>query len=163
MDFAALKKKALEFKDKTLEFSKKTIEETAVKVSKSSLVIKNNDELEAIILKSQNTTFVSQEWVSKVFTKRSILIVGDWEKEFFKQMLINLPILLTKAFSQDIALKLMDVKNKKIDISRYNLLEIPALIVFENKEVYKIIYSEENLKKVVKNLTLDINKSIEEL
>lgn len=163
MDFAALKKKALEFKDKTVEFSKKTIEETAVKVSKSSLVIKNNEELEAIILKSQNTTFVSQEWVSKVFTKRSILIVWDWEKEFFKQMLINLPILLTKAFSQDIALKLMDVKNKEIDISRYNLLEIPALIVFENKEVYKIIYSEENLKKVVKNLTLDINKSIEEL
>jgi hypothetical protein len=37
------------------------------------------------------------------------------------------------------------------------------MIVYENKEIYKIISGEENIKKVVKSFSLDINKTIEEL
>jgi hypothetical protein len=53
--------------------------------------------------------------------------------------LLSIPVLLTKSFSQNVSLKIVDIKDEKIDIKKYDLSEIPALIVFENKEVYKTI------------------------
>jgi len=40
---------------------------------------------------------------------------------------------------------------------------LPALVIFENEKVYKVIQGEENIQKVVKTASLDINKTIETL
>lgn len=163
MDFSKFKTKLSEFKDKAVEFKNKTIETAAKKIWESSIVISRQEDLDDFISKSENKKFISKEWEEKIFIKRSFIILWDSKKDFFKDMLISLPILLTKAFSQSLSIKLIDISNEKIDVSKYEIKEFPAMIVFENKEVYKIISWEENLKKVVKNLSLDINKIIEEL
>jgi len=61
MDFAKLKQKAQEIKTKAVDFTQKTIETTATKVSQSSLVLKNEEELKDFIAKSENKTFTTQE------------------------------------------------------------------------------------------------------
>jgi len=61
MDFAKLKQKAQELKTKAVDFTQKTIETTATKVSQSSLVLKNEEELKDFIAKSENKTFTTQE------------------------------------------------------------------------------------------------------
>ena len=75
MDFAQLKKKALELKEKAVEFTDKTLEQTAVKVAQSSLVLKEQSELESLITKSENKQFITQEGQEKIFIKRSYLMV----------------------------------------------------------------------------------------
>ena len=78
-------------------------------------------------------------------------------------MIIALPILLTKAFSQSLQIKMVDTSNEEIDLKKYHNEVFPALFIFENKELYKTISGEENVKKVVKTMSLDINKTIEEI
>lgn len=163
MDFAALKKKALELKDKWVELWKKAIDETAKKVWESSLVLKNNDDFSKLIDKSKNSTFETETWELKTYTKRSYLIVWDSQKDFFKKMLITLPVFLAKTFSQDAYFKMLDINNKEISLQNYEILEYPCMMVFENKELIKIVYNEENLNKIVKSLSLDINKTVDEL
>jgi hypothetical protein len=48
-----------------------------------------------------------------------------------------LPILITKAFSQNIPLKVCDIDLK--DLSEYNIKSQPSLLVFETENVVKII------------------------
>lgn len=163
MDFAQLKKKAFELKDKTVDFTKKTIEETAVKVSESKIVLKTQEELVDFISKSENKHFITPEWVEKNFVKRTYLVVGDGKKEFFKEFLLYLPVFLTKAFSQNVVFKMADCNNTALLLEEYNIWEFPALLVFENKQLYKMILWEDNVKKVVKTLDLDINNTIDQL
>lgn len=163
MDLSKLKQKALELKNKAVELKNKTIDEAAKKVSESSVVLKNNEELYEFILKSQNTTFTNQNWESKIYTKRCAVIIWDSSLNFFKELLFSLPILLAKWFSQNLPIKVVDIKNESINLTAYNISEFPSLIIFENKEVYKIIVWEDNIKKVVKSLSLDINKTIDEI
>jgi len=47
--------------------------------------------------------------------------------------------LISKAFTQNISLKLAKSDSKNIKISDYKIKEIPSLVVFENKKVYKIV------------------------
>jgi hypothetical protein len=54
-------------------------------------------------------------------------------------MLLYLPVLLTKSFSQNLSLKLVDTNNEKIDYKKYEVEIVPTMIVYENKEIYKII------------------------
>ncbi len=163
MNLESLKKKALELKQKAIELKDKWVLYSAKKLSESSLVLKSQTELDDFILKSQNTTFTNPEWISKVYEKRCSIIFWDSKENFFKEFLLSVPVLLTKGFSQNLPLKIVDIWNESIDYKKYNLSEIPALIVFENKEIYKIIVGEDNIKKVVKSLTLDINKTIDEI
>lgn len=163
MDFASLKKKALELKNKSVELWKKAIDETAKKVWESSLVLKNNDEFLYLVEKSKNSTFENEQWELKVYTKRSYLIIWDSKKDFFKKMLISLPIFLTKTFSQNIYFKMLDSNNNLIDLSHYEILDYPCLLIFENNNLIKIIYKEENINKIVKSFSLDINKTVDEL
>lgn len=163
MDFAALKKKALELKDKWVELWKKAIDETAKKVGESSLVLKDNDQFLYLVEKSKNSTFETESWELKNYTKRSYLIIWDSSKDFFKKMLISLPVFLAKTFSQDAYFKMLDINNKEISLQNYEILEYPCMMVFENKELIKVVYKEENLNKIVKSLSLDINKTVDEL
>lgn len=163
MDFSKLKEQALQLKQKAIDVKNKAVDFSAEKISQSWLVLKNQSDLELLIWKSENKVITTKEWDEKTFVKRSILVVGDASKDFFKEFIISIPVLLTKSFSQSLAIKILDIHNKNIDVSEYELQELPALIVFENKKVYKIIIWEDNIKKVVKSLTLDINRSIEEI
>lgn len=163
MDFSKLKEKALKLKEKAIELKDKTVDMTAEKISKSSLVLQTQEDFDNFVLKSENKVFVNKEGEEKLFEKRCLVIFWDSKEDFFKEFLVLIPVLLTKSFSQNIALKIVDVKNEKIDMKKYNFSKIPSLIVFENKEIYKIITWEDNIKKVVKSLTLDINKTIEEI
>lgn len=163
MDFWTLKQKALELKAKAIEAKDKAVNFSAEKMSQSGLILKDQNDLDAFILKTSNKIITSQDGEEKVFAKRGILIVADAGKEFFKEFLISIPVLLTKSFSQNLPIKIIDINNKNINIEDYNIEEYPAFIVLENKEVYKTITGEDNIKKVVKSLTLDINKTIEEV
>lgn len=91
------------------------------------------------------------------------MIAGNKEQNFFQDMIIALPILLTKAFSQSLQIKMVDISKEDIDLKKYHCEVFPALLIFENKELYKTISGEENVKKVVKTMSLDINKTIEEI
>jgi len=163
MDFSKLKQKAFELKNKAVEMRDKAVEFSAEKISQSWLVLKEQSDLESLISKSENKIITSKEWDEKTFVKRSILVLWNGEKDFFKDFLISIPVLVTKSFSQNLSIKILDINNKNVNITEYNIDDFPALVVFENKEVYKIITWEDNVKKVVKSLNLDINKAIEEI
>jgi len=50
-----------------------------------------------------------------------------------------------------------------VDLKKYTFKTYPSLILFENLKVSKVIEGEENIQKVVNSLSLDINKTINEL
>jgi len=48
-------------------------------------------------------------------------------------------------------------------LKKYKFKKYPSLILFENCKDSKVIEGEENIQKVVNSLSLDINKTIDEL
>lgn len=155
MDFAELKKKALKFKDDV-------IDKGAKKLSESGLVINTKDDLEKFIEKSKTTSFTSQEtWETKEFTKKVIVIFWEKDSDFFEKALVNLPVLVTKAFSQNIPLKMCDINLK--DLGEYKIPSLPSLAVFQTEKVVKIVEWEEKINTIVKSLSLDIEWAIENI
>ena len=149
-----LKEKALQIKNKALDYSSE-------KLASSTFTINSKESLEQFIDKSKNTTFKNQEtWEESIFKKRVFAIFIDEKNAFFKQILILLPVLLTKSFTQNTQIKLIKSSIENLDLTKYSVKEIPSLVVFENKEVYKVISWEENILKLVKSFDLDINKQI---
>ncbi len=92
-----------------------------------------------------------------------IVIFADTKSDFFSKMLYALPVLSAKAFSQNIALKLADASMKELNPNIYNMSTLPVLLVFENSKCIKTLSGEENIQKVVKSLSLDINSTIDSL
>ncbi len=167
MDFKALKEKAIEnakkLKDKTVEFTDKTIDAAAKKLGESGFTLSSKKELEDFIKKSAETSFKDKEtWVEKKYSHRVFVIFGDEKSDFFEKALIQLPVLAAKAFTQNTSIKLAKSKIKDIDLKNYKIKNIPSLVVFENEKFLKVIEGEENILKLVKSLSLDINKSIDE-
>ena len=154
MDFGELKKKALKFKNDV-------VEKGAKKLAESSMVINKIDELEEFIKKSQTKSFTSSETgETKKFIKKVIVIFADNKSDFMKKSLIGLPVLITKAFSQNIPLKMCDIKIE--ELNKYDIKKLPTLVVFETEEIIDIIEGEEDVNKITKSLSIDINKSIED-
>jgi hypothetical protein len=155
MDFKALKEKAIKFKNDT-------ITSWAKKLSESSMVIKTKEDLEKIISKSKNTEFTPQEtWVTKIFEKHSIVIFVKKESDFYKDALIQLPVLATKAFTSSISLKMCDIELSKL--WKYKIVKTPTLALFTNEKLFKLIVWEEDIKTIVKTLDLDIIKAIKNI
>jgi len=71
------------------------------------------------------------------------------------------PVLATKAFSQNITMKLAKTSIENLNIEEYNIKRIPSLLIFEDEEVINVIEGRENILKLVKSLKLDINNDIE--
>jgi hypothetical protein len=164
MDFKKLKDEALKLKNKAVEVWKDAVEFSAGKLADSSLTLKTTQDLEKFIEKSSTTTWKdSSTWKEKKFKHQVIIIFVDLKSDFFKELLYKLPVLSTKAFSQNIALKAADINMKDIDSKKYKIWKQETLAVFQDKEVIKTLEGEEMIQKVVKSLSLDINKSIEEL
>jgi|GEM_PF-837205 len=152
------------FKDTLISWKNKTVESIAGKVEKSKLVIRTQSELLALVEKSKTKVVTTQEGEEKTFIKRSLLLVGDGEKDFFKNFSLSFPMLLTKSFVQTTPFKMHDINHIIIDVGKYHisLQELPILVVFENEKVYKTIRGEDHIKKVLNSFSLDLNKAIED-
>lgn len=153
MDFAEMKKKALKFKDDM-------IEKGAKKLAQSGLVLNTEDELKLFIEKSKTKTVeIKETGETKTFVKKVIVIFADNKSAFFEKALVQLPVLLAKAFSQNISIKMCDIELEKL--KDYGIESQPSLVVFETEKVVKIIDSEVKITKIVKGLSLDIESAIE--
>jgi len=153
----SFKERMLQFKNKAVDFTNKTIDSSAKKLSESGAVLKSLEDFKEFIDKSKNTSFTNKEtWETKFFTKRVIVIFVKKETDFYKDLLALLPVLMTKAWSQGVSIKISEFTEEK-----YKITEFPSLVVFENKQLLKTISGEENIKKIVKTLNLDINSAID--
>ena len=154
MDFAELKKKAI-------KFGNDMVETWAKKLAESSMVINKIEDLEKFIEKSKTKSFTSSETgITKEFIKKVIVIFAEKDSSFMKKSLVWLPVLITKAFSQNIPLKMCDIKLE--DLKKYDIKKLPTLVVFETEKIIDIIEWEEDINKITKSLSIDINKSIED-
>lgn len=164
MDFKILKEKALKLKEKAINMKDKALDYGAWKLASSGFTIDSKEELDKFIDKSGETIFKNKTtWVEKIYSHKVIIIFWDEKTDFFKNALYQLPVIITKSFSQNTLLKLAKTDIKDIDLSIYGIKEMPSIVVFENKKIYKVISWEENIIKLVKSFSLDINKAIEEL
>lgn len=155
MDFQAIKNKVIETKNKAIDYS-------AEKLSTSMFTIKNIEELNNTISKSKETSFTNKEtWETKTYTKNSFVLFWDENSDFFKESLITFPVLATKAFSQNITLKLAKINIENLKLEDYNIEVIPSLVVFENEKVKTVIAWKENILKLVKSRNLNINNEVE--
>lgn len=155
MDFAELKKKALKFKDDV-------VEKSAKKLAESWMVLNTQDELESFIKKSKTTSFTSKETgETKTFVKKVIVIFAEKESDFFDKSLVQFPVLVTKAFSQNIPLKMCDIDLK--DLKAYKLKSLPTLVVFETEKVAKTVEGVEKISTIVKSLSLNIEEAIDNI
>ncbi len=155
MDFKALKEKAIKFKNDT-------VASWAKKLAESSMVIKTKEDLDKLIAKSKNTSFTNKEtWETKNFTKYSIVVFAEKNSDFYEDALIQMPVLITKAFASSISLKMCDLDIK--ELSKYKIVETPTLALFSNEKLTKLVVWEENIKTIVKTLDLDIIKAIENI
>jgi len=164
MDFKSIKEKALELKKQASEKIDDAIDYSAKKLSESGLTISKKDEVDKLILKSKTTSFKNKETgEEKIYKHRSIIVFWEEKSDFFKDALIHFPVLATKAFSQNITIKLSKEKIEGFNISDLWVKEFPAIVVFEEEKVLKVIHWKENILKLVKSINLDINKEIENI
>lgn len=153
------------FWDKTKEKFNEAVNFSAEKISTSSAFsILTKKDLSELIEKTETTEFQSKEtWEIKYFKHKWYLVIADEKADSFKKISLLFPILKTKAFSANS--KIMLAKSNVEDLNlmqEYELSELPAIIVFENKEVYKIIIWEENIEKISKSFKMNIEEIIEE-
>lgn len=164
MDLNSLKEKALKLKERASKTIDDSIIYSAKKLTESSITISNKNSLDSIIKKSKTSFFTDEKTgEKKTYKHKSIIIFWENNSFFFKKALINFPILVTKAFSQNISLKLAINKIKDVDLKEYWINSFPCLVVFENEKVYKIINGEKNIQKLVNSINLDINSEIEKI
>jgi hypothetical protein len=163
MDFKKLKSEALKLKNKAVDAGKYVVTYSAGKLAGSGVTLKSVVDLEKFIEKSKTTEGKdSTTWKEKKFKHQVIVIFVDTKSDFFKELLYKLPVLSTKAFSQNMSLRAADISMKDLDRKKYGLWKKETLVVLENKVVIKTLEGEEKIQKVVKSLSLDINKSMEE-
>jgi len=157
----SFKDKFLKFKNKALELKDKAVEFSASKISQSSIVIKDEDELKEIIEKTTPKEFFDEKTKkTKIFKKYAVIIfTSKTDKDFFKNYLAQILVLSTKAWSQSIVLKICNLYDKPV--KKYKVEKFPSLVVFENKKVVKVLDWEETIKKIVKTIDFDIIKLLE--
>lgn len=164
MDFWELKNKASKLKDSAMKASKSAMEYSAGILADSKLTLTTIQELELFLKKSLTTRWKdSVTWKDKEYKHQVIVIFANMKSEFFQHMLYKLPVLSAKAFSQNIAIRLADINMKNLDTKLYQISDLETLVVLQDEKVVQSIAWSENIQKIVKSMTLDINKSIAEL
>ena len=108
MDLAKLKKKAMAFKDKATEKTNNFIDASSKKLQESGFVLKDEKSFLDFIKKSKNYTNKDLKEVKK----RVIVICALKNSSFYKKALYMIPVLYTKSWAQNTALKLcsLDIK-----------------------------------------------------
>lgn len=161
MDF---KKLFEDTKTKANEMTNKAIDYSSQKLMESKLTLETKEALEEYQADSKNKEFTSKETgETKTFTRRSILIIGEEKSNFFKDALYILPVIATKAFTQNVSVKLAKSDIKDFDYESIQVKEFPSLVLFENEKVAKVITGADAILKLVKSFDLDINKQIDNL
>ncbi len=165
MNLQELKQKALKLKQKALDTGKNALDYSTMKLADSKLTLKTKESLEDFIKKSETTVGKdSTTGIEKSYTHRVLVLFADTKSDFFTSLLYVLPVLSAKTFSQNMAFRIADIDMKGIDTKSYGLQEgKPSLLVFENMKCIKTLTGEENIQKVVKSLSLDINTTIDTL
>ncbi len=163
MDFDAFRKKALELKDQAVKKSKEAVDYGAKKLGESSLTLKDTKQLQDFITSSKNTQTKLEDGSHRENKKRVVVIFADVKSDFFESVLYMLPVLMTKAFSQNVSLKLADISMKDLKKRDYEIMQWPTLSVFENTKYIKSLQWEQEIQKVVKDASLDINKTIDSI
>ena len=108
MDFAELKKKALEAKDKLVATSTQ-------KMVESGMVLNTKEELAEFIKKSQTKTITSKETgEEKTFVKKVIVLFAEKDSDFLKKALLQSVVFITKSFSQNVPFKICDLDIKDL-------------------------------------------------
>ncbi|MGB2111153.1 MAG: hypothetical protein ACPHY8_04825 [Patescibacteria group bacterium] len=74
-----------------------------------------------------------------------------------------MPVLATKGFTKNTSVKIAGNDIKDFDYKTIQVEEFPSLVLFENKEVKKVITGKENILKLVKTWNFDINELVEKL
>ncbi len=153
------------FTEWTKNTFKKAINYSAKKISWSSTFsIKTKKDLEDFIKKSETTSFENPEtWEIKYFKHKTILIIADETSDFYKSISLMFPVLKTKAFSQNIIIMLSKQNIEWVNFEEeYWVTELPTMLVFEDKEIYKKIIWEKNIEKISKSFKMNIEESIEQ-
>lgn len=150
------------FWKKTKEFFNNTVDYTAEKIWNKSLV-KKISEIDELIENSKTTEFYKEEtWETKHYKHKNILILVDEKTEDFKSISIIYPILKTKAFSQNIKILMSHYMLENSNLKeRFWVEQIPAMIVFQDKEIYKTIFWKENIEKIWKSVKINIEETID--
>lgn len=154
-----------DFWNKTKQTLNNAINYSAEKISESSVFsIKNKQDLEDLIKKSETTEFQNKEtWEIKYFKHKSILIIDDEKSDFYKNISLMFPILKTKAFSQNLNIMLSKSNIDWINFEEdFWIKELPIMIVFQDKEIYKKIIWKENIEKISKSFKMNIEEQIEQ-
>lgn len=150
------------FKKSVKDGFDKAVDYWAKKISDSSYTLKSIKEIDEIIKKSKTTNFKNEKtWEKKVFKHKTIVIFWDEKSDFFEDALVNLPILATKAFSENIIVRLATTNIKWLNLKEFWVKEIPSMVVFQEEKVYKIISSEKNIEKITKSFKMWIEEQIE--
>ncbi len=168
MDFSSFTQKAKNLSKKwlsaTLKAKDNALNFTERNLKKSQFIIKNKEEFDTLIETSQQKTFTDPKTsIVKTFSRKALLFVCIEENDFTRNLLFKLPFIFAKSFSQDMSFALILQEIDGINLSEFQVQEKPALILFEDTKVKKVIVWEENIQKVVNSLSLDINKTIHEL
>ena len=157
MDFKKLKENVIKIKDKTKEGLNKAADYWSSKISSTKLVLSTEKDLKLFIDRSKTVT--NKDW--KKYKKKVIVIFIEKDDTYYKKVMYDLLVLYTKAWSQNIYLKICDIS--KNDLKTVEVSSYPSLVVFESKKIVKVLEWEEKIKKVVKSFSLNINKTIDSL
>lgn len=164
MDLQWLREEALKFKKKAQKVGSKMLSASADKLVESKYTLESQDDITLCIAKSKTTTGTdSKTGKPKDFKHRVVIIFMDFQGDYFKTLVYKLPILITKAYSQNIVLRVADISTKGLDKKAYKISWKEAMVVFEDEKVIKSLEWQENIQKVVKSLSLDINSTIDSL
>lgn len=156
MDFKKIKEKTLEVKNTLIKQADKVVSLSRDMVVNTAL-IKETKYLDEFIAKTANYINSTGKEVVKV----GILLVIDTESDFYKKLLYVFPTLYTKGWSKNIDVKILASNTKDFEKEKYGISSIPSLLVFNNTKVFKQVDSEENILKIVRSLSLDLEKTIE--
>lgn len=108
MDFSKLKQKASQLQKKAKTAADDAVKYSAGKLADSKFTLKNILEVREVIKKSENIKKKLDSGEEKNFIHQSVIIFCDTKSEFFRGLLVSFPVLATKAFSQNITLRLAD-------------------------------------------------------
>ena len=150
--------------DKTKEGLNKAKYFSAAKISESSSVsIKSKEDLLKLIEKSKTTEYQNPEtWETKQFQHKTALIIADGKTDFYKRIVLQIPILKTKWFAWSIPVMLSKKEIEWIDYSEYWVKEYPTMLIFQEEQVLKQISWEENIEKISKSVKINLEEILEQ-
>jgi len=164
MDLQILREEAKKFQKKAQKVGEKVLSASTDKLVESKYTLSSVSELDACVKKSEETLGTdSKTGKEKKFSHRVVIIFADTKSDYFKSFLYKLPVLITKAYSQWVVCRVADNSMKDLDKKKHKISWEISMVVYENKKVIKVLEGIDNVQKVVKSPSLDINTTIDNL